>query len=366
MKRLIFAGGGTGGHLFPGLAIHEAISELTSPGSVETVFLCSDRPIDSRILSAADVNYQSCPARPPSLRPAAFLRFISGWRTSAKLAANLLADPESQLLAMGGFVAAPASRAARRKRRRLTLVNLDAVPGQANRFIARQADRVLSAVPVDDDPRGLFSEVVGMPLRRAALATDTRENCRLFFDLSPEQPVLLVTGASLGAQTINDWLLHIAREHTEMLRGWQVLHLAGDRDIDPLSEAYRSAGIPARVMTFCERMGLAWGAATAAISRAGAGSVAEAAANRVPALFLPYPWHKDQHQRRNALRLSEAGGGFLGEDMKEPSANHLANGPALAELLTSPGKREAMRQALAKLEDGLGARRIAEIILNDK
>ncbi len=363
MKCFLFAGGGTGGHLFPSIAIWEQLQRL-APDAVEALFVCSDRPLDAKILEEAGVAYQAAPAAPLRRAPHHFARFALGWQRTVRLGRSLLKTPETQVVAMGGFVAGPLASAGRACGRRVTLVNLDAVPGKANRFVASRADRVLSAVPVAvDDPQGIFSRVVGMPVRLAARKPDTTEACRRELELDPHLPVLLVTGASQGAASLNDWLRHIAENMPGWLAGWQVLHLGGRGEEEALRALYQRAGIPARVLSFCSRMGLAWGAAEAAVSRAGASSVAEAAVNRVPTLFLPYPYHKDKHQRTNAMRLTEANGGILGEDRIVPVANNLANGDSLRWLLASVEVRQAMRSALQAIEDGKGAERIAATLL---
>ncbi|MCK4871354.1 MAG: UDP-N-acetylglucosamine--N-acetylmuramyl-(pentapeptide) pyrophosphoryl-undecaprenol N-acetylglucosamine transferase [Phycisphaerales bacterium] len=363
MKRFIFAGGGTGGHLFPSLAIWERIRDEPGGADAEALFVCSDRPLDGEILHRAGVEFQACTAVPPSVRPISAARFARRWRVSVRLGCCVLADPSSEVVAMGGFVAAPIVRAACKLHRRITLVNLDAVPGRANRYIARRAGCVLSAVRTVDDAQPLFREVVGMPIRRAARAADSAPCCRERLGLAPDIRTLLITGASQGAASVNRWVLHILCVQPDLFAGWQVLHLTGDRDAAGLAEAYDRAGIASRVLSFCDAMGDAWGGADAAITRAGAGSVAEAAVNRVPALYLPYPYHKDEHQRHNALRVTEAGGGILGEDRIEPEATHAANAPLLADLLGQSDHREAMRQALARIEDGRGAERIACTLL---
>jgi UDP-N-acetylglucosamine--N-acetylmuramyl-(pentapeptide) pyrophosphoryl-undecaprenol N-acetylglucosamine transferase len=131
-----------------------------------------------------------------------------------------------------------------------------------------------------------------------------------------------------------------------------VLHLCGHTPgaAEELKAAYAKAEIPARVETFCNEMGLAWSAATIAISRSGAGSVAEAWANATPTIFLPYPYHKDQHQRLNALPLSEAGAALLMSDQIDPRVNaKQITGPLLA-LMTNAQRRihmaELMRQKM--------------------
>jgi UDP-N-acetylglucosamine--N-acetylmuramyl-(pentapeptide) pyrophosphoryl-undecaprenol N-acetylglucosamine transferase len=363
VRRFVFAGGGTGGHLFPGLAVWERLREHADASTFEEVFVCSNRTVDDRILGAASVRYEPCAAAPPGVRPRSALRFLHGWRSTTRQVMVHFEHDDVVVIAMGGFVAAPVARAAHRHGVPVLLVNLDAVPGKANRYIARTADHIVTAAPVDGDPSGLFHEVVGLPIRRQALADADPAECRRRLGLAPERRTLVVTGASLGAASINNWMLHVLRHEASLLDGWQVVHLTGERSLEDLERAYLDAAVPVRLMKFCTAMGDVWGAADVAISRAGAGSVAEIAANRVPALFLPYPYHRDMHQRANARRLIDAGGGVLAEDLIEAEANHAAHRHVLHRLLADASERERMRDALGKIEDGQAAERVARLAL---
>ncbi len=294
-KSFLFAGGGSGGHINPGLAIAERLGEL-DPGT-RSVFICSRRPLDIALLAEARMSWVASPASPPSFRPAGAVRFLLNFARSARLARNLLrAESVDRVVALGGFVAPPVAAAAAARHLPVTLLNLDALPGKANRWVARRCQQVITAIEVPTLP-GFAEEVVGMPLRRSALAPGDQAHCRRALGLDPRRPTLLVTGASQGAGTINRLMIWIARWHSGLLKPrWQIYHLSGpDREV-PVRRAYEAAGIDGLVEPFQSRMGLAWGAAELAISRAGASSVAEAAANHVPTLFLPYPYHRDDHQ----------------------------------------------------------------------
>jgi hypothetical protein len=165
------------------------------------------------------------------------------------------------VVAMGGFVAAPAAQAARAERVPVVLVNLDAVPGRANRWIARHARRVLTAAKVP----GIDWEYVRPIIRRSAMAPGDRATCRHMFQLDAERSTLLVTGASLGARTINEFMLAWLERHGALLRNWQVIHQTGQGEHDGLRQAYERAGVPALVVPFLDTMGAAWGAADLAV-----------------------------------------------------------------------------------------------------
>ncbi|MEI7657773.1 MAG: glycosyltransferase [Phycisphaerae bacterium] len=356
----IFAGGGTGGHIFPGVAIAEQLQPL-APGC-DLHFVCSERPGDGTMLQASGRPFTSIPAQPFGLRPRTLLRFLGSWGASVRAVRSIIASKRSNgpvvMVAMGGFVAAPAAQAARAEGVPIVLVNLDAVPGRANRWIARHAQRVLTAAKVP----GINWEYARPIIRRSAMAPGDREACRRLLHLDPARTTMLVTGASLGARTINDFLGAWVDRHGALLRGWQVIHQTGQGEHAALRQVYERAGVPAVVVPFLESMGAAWGAADVAVSRSGAGSVAEAWANRVPTLFLPYPHHKDEHQRLNALPLQELGAAVIERDLVDPAANLAAAGETLATLIRDPERRHAMAQRLSEHGPPEGARVVAHAV----
>jgi UDP-N-acetylglucosamine:LPS N-acetylglucosamine transferase len=276
------------------------------------------------------------------------------------------------VVAMGGFVAAPMAQAARVERAPVLLVNLDAVPGKANRFIARRARRsrpggagVVSSIPVRGDAAREWP-TVGPIVRGSALASGTAEECRQRLGLDPKVPVLMVTGGSQGAKSINGLMVELAKREAPLFGGWQILHQCGKGEVEAVRAGYEAAGLrPARVMVqeFSDRMGEWWGAAELAVSRSGAGSVAEAWANRVACVFLPYPYHKDEHQRWNAEPLAAAGGAVLAKDAINAAANAEGAGREIAALMRDGAKRAAMGGALAKLGEAAGAGAVARRVM---
>lgn len=368
---ILFAGGGTGGHIFPGLAIAECLHK--SNPHIAISFLCSRRPGDAEMLRAErlagePVAFDPIPAQPFVLRPRGLVRFVGSWGGSVRRARELIRTAKANhgrvvVVAMGGFVAAPVVQAARVERCPVIMVNLDATPGRANRWIAKHASFVFTAARVPDSGWTLVPPIV----RSAARAPGSAAHCRRTLGLDSDRPVLLVTGASLGAQTINRFMIAYSGECGQELRdgGWQVVHQSGKSDIEELRIAYKNARVDAVVEPFFREMGLAWGCAEMAISRAGAGSVAEAWCNQVPTVFLPYPFHADQHQKLNALPLETAGAAMLAEDLIEPRKNLSAVGPVLSGMLKDAQARARMRGALACLGPADGAERVAQTILTD-
>jgi len=371
---VLFAAGGTGGHIFPALAIADELRAIHP--SLETVFLASERKVDRQILDAARVPWAAIPARPFVMRPKPLASLLWNWPMAVGAARKVMRTghdlknvPENSIFSKplaivttGGFVAAPAARAARKEKIPLVLINLDAVPGRANRLLAKHAKRMLTSADAPEVPPS-WARIPPI-VRREAKATIAPEKARLSFGLDPKTPTLLVTGGSQGAHTINQFMAAVVKDKPEILKGWQVVHQAGvgEATAKALQDAYDAAKIPASVVEFIDNMADAWAAADFAIARAGAGNVAEVWANRVPTLFLPYPFHADNHQQRNALALTSRGAAIITNDLIDPAKNLMAVGPVLRDHLTTPEKRAGIATALAALGPADGAPRAARAI----
>ncbi len=382
----IFAGGGTGGHLYPGLAIARQVLSQSKGGGVRVLFVCSDRSLDAEILKKEGVEFVTLGARPFSIRPRAFARFCASWGKSVRESRRVIrgaaggsapgAPPDSggvHVVAMGGYVAAPVVQGARVEGCPVTLVNLDAVPGKANRWIARRASGVFTAAPVHGPGTGppAYARTwrsTGPIVRDAARATGTPRQSRLSLGLDPDRSTLLVTGGSQGAASINNFICAAADRLSGALApgsgpGWQILHQCGKGHEESVARAYQRAGVPSVVRAFSDSMGEWWGAADLALSRAGAGSVAEAWCNRVPTIFMPYPYHRDQHQRLNAEPLVRAGGAILFTDFVDVDENIGRNLGPLRELIEEGPRRAAMQSALRRLPPADGERTIAAALM---
>jgi UDP-N-acetylglucosamine--N-acetylmuramyl-(pentapeptide) pyrophosphoryl-undecaprenol N-acetylglucosamine transferase len=366
----IFAGGGTGGHLYPGLAIAEQL-RARIPG-VKVLFLCSDRDIDRKVLEPEGVPFQPLRAKPIGIRPRALLKFVSNWPGSVRATRAAIKEArkgggEVRMVALGGFVAAPAVQAARVERVPVTLVNIDATPGKANKWIAKRCAQgaAFTTYPSAAHPHW---KVISPIVRNAAAAPGDKAACRRELGLDPDRPVLMITGGSLGASSVNKLMAGLAEQHPDAFKGreWQVIHQCGKDEEAALVEAYRKAGIKATVVAFSRQMGLWWGAADLAISRAGAGGVAEAWCNRVPCVFLPYPYHSDDHQRHNAQILVDRGAALVCTDHIERALNLADAGQVIAGLLRDPEKLRPLATAATGLPPADGAGVVAGFLAQNR
>jgi UDP-N-acetylglucosamine--N-acetylmuramyl-(pentapeptide) pyrophosphoryl-undecaprenol N-acetylglucosamine transferase len=239
------------------------------------------------------------------------------------------------------------------------LLNLDDPPGKANRLATRWADAVLSTVDCSL-PNAVH---VPPPLRQSVLAPDNAKLCYKKFGLDPHRMTLLVTGASQGANSLNKFIPELAKNHPMQFQGWQVLHISGPEHSTEVKKAWGETNVPFHVVEFVQNMGEAWGITDLAISRGGANTIAELAMNAVPAIVFPYPYHKDDHQRTNALPLASTGGILIEKDYIQPSQNLLHGGRSIITLLKDHHQRFEMRQSLVSKLPINGAIVIAETCL---
>ena len=302
----LFAGGGTGGHLYPALAVAGEL--VRRQPAARVVFACSNRPIDRHILDAQPYGVVPQPVRPLPRSPRGWWAFWRAWRESRRLAADLIADLKPRaVLGLGGFAAGPLVHQAARAGVATALLNPDAVPGRANRFLARRVDVIFAQYrsTIERFPAGLAGKVrpVGCPVR-AELLNGSREQAMAFFGLDGARRTLVINGGSQGAATINEAALLMEEALSPLAGAWQVLHITGKGWSAPSAQA-RAGGITVRRVEYCDRMDLAYAAADLLLGRAGASTTAELAATGTPAVLMPYPYHKDQHQRLNARSMIE-------------------------------------------------------------
>ena len=348
--------GGTGGHLFPGLAVGE---ELVRRGCSVSL-LISPKEVDQQaVKSARGMEIITLPA--VALQGGQRLAFLRGgwqsWRAARK---NFRSRPPGAVLAMGGFTSAPPIIAASGIGARTFLHESNTIPGRANRWLARFVDHAFVGFPqAATRLHAREVTVTGTPVRGEFKAREVTV-CRVALGLDPTRPVVLVTGGSQGATGLNEMILS-ALPHFA-LRGpdWQWLHLAGPHDVEKVRSAYAQHNLKAVVHPFLSEMELALGAATVAVSRAGASSLAELAAVRLPAVLVPFPQAADDHQRHNALAFAETGAALLLEQAATAPEKIVS---LVGELVESATAREKMQLSLAQWHAPKAAEMIAQIIL---
>lgn len=365
----LFAGGGTGGHLYPALAVAGEL--VRRQPSARVVFACSNRPIDRQILDGQPYGVVAQPVRPLPRGPRGWWGFWQAWRESRGLAGDLIADLKPRaVLGLGGFAAGPVVHQAARAGIPTGLLNPDAVPGRANRFLARRVDVIFAQYrsTIASFPAALAGKVrvVGCPVR-AELLNASREQAMAFFALDAARRTLVINGGSQGAATINETALLLEDDLEPLASSWQVLHITGRGWSPPCARA-RTGGLTVRRVDYCDRMDLAYAAADLLVGRAGASTTAELAATGTPAVLMPYPYHKDQHQRLNAQAMNDMSppGLFppviLCDDAKDARLNAGALRAILLPLLADPEALAQMRRSAQSLP-GAGAAAVADWLI---
>lgn len=304
--KLIIAGGGTGGHLFPGIAVAEEFTKR-DPGNA-VLFIGTERGLEKKVLGQLGFALRTIPVEGIKGKSAgrvlgALLKIPRALVVSARC---IRAYRPDIVLGVGGYASGPAVLAARCLGIGTAITEQNALPGITNRILGRVADRVF--VSFAESARWFPPakvQVTGNPIRSSfvPLAGERKESRDTF--------TLLVFGGSQGAQAVNRAVLD-ALPHLEELRGLlRIIHQTGEQDCPAVSEAYRAAGVPAEVLPFIMDMAGAFARADAIVCRAGATSIAEITASGKASILIPYPFAVADHQTKNAEILAEAGAALL-------------------------------------------------------
>ncbi len=305
----IIAGGGTGGHMYPGLAVADQVTR-NDPAAV-VAFACSNRTIDRDILAATDYAAIPQPTRPLRRNPFAMPPFLWAWFRSLRLARCVLDDLKPvSVLGLGGFAAGAMVCEAARRSIPTAILNPDIVPGKANRYLARRVDVIFTqfSSTAEEFPADVRHKVrkVGCPTRPGLVEGSPVEAYR-YFNLDPDRRTLLVFGGSILAESVTDTVCLLADDLDEFAEDWQVLAVVGADKLDSVRQVFNNRAFTATVLEYCHRMDLAYAIADCAVTRGGAGTVAELSATATPAVVMPYPHHADRQQYRNIAELVEAG-----------------------------------------------------------
>jgi UDP-N-acetylglucosamine--N-acetylmuramyl-(pentapeptide) pyrophosphoryl-undecaprenol N-acetylglucosamine transferase len=353
---IAIACGGTGGHLFPGLAV---AAELKKRGCKVAV-LISPKEIDQQaVTSARDVEIVTLPA--VGLQNRNYLSFAGNFVKSLWVARKKFqSDIPAAVLAMGGFTSAPPVLAAKRSGAKTFLHESNTIPGRANRFLARFVDEAFIGFPETVSRlKARKISATGTPVRpQFSKPAIGNHQSAIALGLDPKLPTILIVGGSQGASGLNQLILSTLP--LLAIKNWQWLHLTGANDFEKVKSAYAAHKMKAVVRPFLAEMDLALCAATVAVSRAGASSLAEIAALQLPSLLVPFPAAADNHQYYNAVAFEKTGAAKLLEQ-KNSTPDKVA--AILGELIENGNVRSKMRSSLAQWHAPLAANLIAEKIL---
>lgn len=353
--RLLICGGGTGGHLFPGIAVADSV--LAGEDGSAVYFVCTDRPTDRRVLAAR--SFQATPLSCGGIKgksPFALMRSLLQlpWALLRALVMVLRFRPDL-VLGVGGYVTGPVLLAARMMGVKTCIHEQNSVPGLANRMSGRFVHRIFISFPATSSffPPGRCL-VTGNPVREEILRLGASQN-----EIKEENGfTLLVLGGSLGARVLNSLVVEALSSLSSQLPvGFKVIHQTGTLDEDEVRGNYQRLGFEAEVADFFDDMADVYQRADLVVSRAGAGSLAELTIVGKPMVLVPYPHAADDHQAINADCLVK-GGAAVKLTQQGLTAEKLAD--VLAPLVFSREKRLEMAKASRALGEPQAVRMIVD------
>lgn len=345
--KVIIAGGGTGGHLFPGLAIAEEFKKRDS--ATEIVFVGTEHGIEAKIipregypiryLRSEGIVGKSFAGKVKGIA-ALFFSFLDATRILKTVMPDIV-------IGVGGYASGAIVLMADLKSIPTMIHEQNSVPGLTNRVLGRIAKRIcvtyhesLMSFPMNK------TFLTGNPVRLKILKGDREAACRLF-SLNKDLFTVLIFGGSSGAQAINRTMVDALNHLSDLRDSIQFLHQTGDRDFENIRDAYRKTGVRGTVAPFIYQMAEAYAAADVVVSRAGATTLAELTAIGKPAILIPYPYAAGRHQEFNALKLREMGAAVV---MPE---NDL-KGETLAGAIRDIYQSSALQAEMKSASKGLG------------
>lgn len=342
-KKVLITVGGTGGHVFPALALAQQLEEALPEIKIQFVGgkLNTNRYFDKGIFPYHSISCGSFSSKNPFSLGKSLYNIVKGIKQSKDLFKNFKPD---LVIGFGSYHTLPSLLAAKLCKIPIVLHESNSIPGKVNRLISPYA--VVTAVLFPDAIQSLKGHVVlsGVPLRKGfKKGSVSKQDALTYFGLTSVKPTLLVFGGSQGAKALNKVVLQAVDKEL------QVIHITGQEEsVNELTEKYKQKGIDACVKGFETRMDLAWQASDFALCRAGSGTIAEALEFEVPCILIPYPFAADDHQKQNAsFMVNTVGGGriLIEKDLKPHD---------LIEAFNDFKNGKKMRQAIEKYKANYG------------
>ncbi|MEB2307826.1 MAG: undecaprenyldiphospho-muramoylpentapeptide beta-N-acetylglucosaminyltransferase [Candidatus Brocadiaceae bacterium] len=309
--KIIFAGGGTGGHLMAGLSAAEEI--LSRFHEAEIVFFGSDRKLEKRCVEQKGFRYRQVRAKKWGKSIQQIITCIGS--TVLGIFDSLFAvrnfNPDI-VVGLGGYVSVAPVIAAKLLGIPSVLLEQNVIPGKANRFLSRWVDEVYChwRGSLKWFTQAKVVRVTGTPIRKDILSSKKMRSVEKF-GLSASKKTILITGGSQGAQAINETFLRCLPKLESLHNDLQIIHCTGEYGYETAKAAYKQTKIEAFVCSYLDDMGAAFSMADIILCRAGATTIAEITALGIPAILIPYPYAADNHQYWNAMELVSNGGGYL-------------------------------------------------------
>lgn len=312
--RIAFTGGGTGGHVYPALAIDDAVRERHPGGDYEPRFFGNAHGLEATLVRTIPLVFvPSAPLQRSFSLSTLRTVIANGVGIAAALGALARFKPQ-MVVATGGYVCFPVVVAARILRVlrivrcRIALLEINVTPGLTNRLLAPLVDEVWTTYAASERSFGSKTVVTGAPVRASLRLAKDAASARERLGLAPEGSTIVAMGGSQGARSINEAVAALVTRRT-LGDDWQVLHVSGERDFAYMQAEERTlaAGNRVRLVPYLDDPADAYAAADVVIARAGASTLAELAVTGTPSILIPYPHAADQHQAHNAALFETAG-----------------------------------------------------------
>ena len=355
--RCVIAGGGTGGHLFPGMAIAEAVVEKEMGN--EVLFVGTERGLESKVLASGKFPLRTIRARPLTGKSLWAKGKALGTIPGAILEAySILREfRPNVVLGVGGYASGPTLLAAFLLGIKRTIHEQNLVPGMANRLLKWFSQEIFISF---EESKKYFPAgktwVTGTPVRKEFLSGLSAGEKK---SRSAEQGAfhLLIFGGSAGARRINRAMME-ALELLGEIKPWvKMVHQTGQEDFDPVSKRYQEKGFDAQVRPFFEEMASHYEASDLVICRAGASTIAELAICGKGAILIPYPYAARQHQLINAQKLVDLGAAKM---IRDEELNGASLATSILHLYRHPEERKGMEDAIEKLGRPRAAQEIVQ------
>ena len=347
---IIFAGGRTGGHMFPGLAVaHELVQ---ADPLTQVTFAVSGTEYERELVHRNRYDFLVVPTQPNSGGARGAIKFAtSQWSGYRQASRELDIRRPEVVVGLGSFASVPTCRAAAVKGIPLFLLVPNAVAGRATCWLAGSAQLVCAAFPeVEAQIRYACPvQITGTPVRKEIVDLASMPSLASLDDGGYQGDWLrrlVVIGGSQGAESLNQTVPYALSHLRSRLGGWTILHLAGPAGTEATRDLYRKFDLPAVVMPAADDMASVLALSDLAISRAGASTLAELACAGVPSLLVPYPHAKDDHQLFNAQSLAASGGARVFDSTKHGTRYDQELARVLFDLITIPTLRQQMSRSI--------------------
>ncbi|WP_339911153.1 undecaprenyldiphospho-muramoylpentapeptide beta-N-acetylglucosaminyltransferase [Symmachiella dynata] len=351
-----FAGGGTGGHLIPGLNVARELQQRYPQAVMQ--FLGSGRPQEEGLVASAGFKHYALSSESLTTarrRPWQFL--WRNWRAVRQAQKLFRNQKPTAVIGLGGFASVPPVVAARRMGIPTVLLEQNIIPGRATRWLCRRAGAVCVsyAASAEHLPAGVNVEQTGNPVHPdiAALVASSHTD---------QRRILLILGGSQGASAVNRAVTMAADILQDQLTGWTIVHQTGINDWRDVEHEYQRLGLEHTTSPFFSDMPQRYAEAGLAVSRAGATTLAELACAGCPTITIPYPHAADDHQRLNAREFVTAGAAEIVEQQTATDQTAELLAKQISRLLADDARRLEMRHAMHSLARPLAARDVADII----